>query len=89
MEIKNIIIGHINEVFSREEELSDQRLAICRECPLYKKTALGYVCDPNKYVNMKTGEVSDTKRTGFKGGCNCRLSAKTRLKDAKCPLEKW
>ena len=88
-EIKNIIKGHINEVFKREEELSKARLEICADCPLRTKTAIGYLCDSSKYLNINTGEVSNTARPGFKNGCGCRLAAKTTIKNAKCPLGKW
>ena len=30
-----------------------------------------------------------TKRAGYKNGCGCRLSAKTSLTNAICPVGKW
>lgn len=33
------------------EELQEKRLAICKECPLYKETNYGSVCNNAKYLS--------------------------------------
>lgn len=32
-------------------ELSKRRLEICKQCPLYKETRNGAVCDSSKYIS--------------------------------------
>ena len=69
-------------------ELSEKRLAICKECPLYKESILGPVCDPNKYIN-KDGKVSYLPKPGYKKGCNCLLLRKTINPNNHCIALKW
>jgi len=87
--IKDIIGGHFNELFNREEQLSNERLAICKVCPLYHKSFLGWVCNPDLWLNPQTGDTSYTEKPGYFKGCNCRLHAKTRKPEAHCPSGKW
>lgn len=89
MSIREIVEGHINEAFGSEQDLAESRLAICRACPLMKKKLYGFVCDSTTYLNVETNETSLIRKPGFEKGCGCRLEAKTRLKDSKCPLGKW
>lgn len=84
----DVIDGHIKEMFNKEEELFEFRMKICKECPLYKDTPLGPVCNPNLFIN-KEGEVSKTRKDGFVRGCSCRLGSKTRVSSAKCIVNKW
>ena len=39
----DIISGHVDEALwkKRNEDLSEKRLAVCKECPLYKETPMG------------------------------------------------
>lgn len=85
--IADIIKGHINEFFNKESQLSEERMSICRNCPLFLETALGPICNPNLYI--KGDLVSTHPLEGYKKGCACRLSAKTRLKNDHCPDNKW
>lgn len=90
MNVGQIINGHINEFFNKEQELYNKRIEICKTCPLYKKdNILGYICNPNLYVNPITKETSDEYKPGFYNGCGCRLSAAARTKDKRCPLGFW
>lgn len=90
MEVGKIVKGHVNEFFNKEQELHDKRIKICKECPLYKKdNILGYICNPDLYVNIKTGDTSEDYKPNYVNGCGCRLSASTRVKDKRCPLGKW
>jgi hypothetical protein len=86
----DIIKGHFNEMFDREDELSEERLAICRACPLFLQHKIkGMICNPNLWLDKETNTTSEVYREGMKQGCGCRLAAKTRVADAHCPLEKW
>ena len=57
-------------------------------CPLYSNR-MGGICNNKLWLNINTGDVSTTNKPGYKSGCGCRLSAKTRLAQAKCPVGKW
>lgn len=89
MNVKDIIKGHFKEMLNDEQALSDSRLAICKQCPLLKETAIGLICNSALFLNVETGEVREDEHEGFHRGCGCRLNAKSRLPDAKCPLDKW
>lgn len=88
MELGNIIQGHWNEVIGRNKDISEQRLNICYSCPIYS-ARLGGLCNNKLWLNPNTGDVSTTKKEGYKNGCGCRLQAKTKLPNAVCPLGKW
>jgi len=88
MEVKNIIQGHINEVFNINEDISKNRLKICYRCPLYSNK-LGGICNSRLWLNRNTGDVSVIMKPGYIKGCGCRLRSKTRLPNAKCPVDKW
>lgn len=88
MEIGQIIRGTVNEVLNINEDISKNRLQICYICPLYS-SQLGGTCNNRLWLNVNTGDVSTTKKPGYACGCGCRLTAKTRLPQAKCPIGKW
>lgn len=89
-QIIDIINGHVNEALGKNEDIKDQRMEICKKCPLYKETPMGPVCNPRLYISEtdKT-TVTDRPRVGYKRGCGCRITAKTRLPNAKCVIGKW
>ena len=89
MGLKAIIDGHVKEALGKNQDIFEQRMDICRECPLYKQTAVGPVCNSRLYLDTITGEISETKKPGYKSGCGCRLQAKTRLTYTHCPVGKW
>lgn len=88
MEVKQIIQGHVNELFNINEDISKNRLKICYSCPLYSRK-YGGICNDKLWLNVNTGDVSMDKKPGYKHGCGCRLLAKTRLSNAVCPVGKW
>lgn len=88
-QITDIAKGHYNEILNREEVISKKRLQICKNCPILSDTMFGMMCDSKKYLDPKTNQVSYVAKDGYKKGCGCRLSAKTRVLDAKCPQGKW
>lgn len=88
MEISNIVHGHVNELFGLNKDISEPRLKICYACQLYSPR-LGGVCNNKLWLNPNNGDVSMVSKPGYKNGCGCRLKAKTKLPNAKCPLGKW
>ena len=89
MGITEIIKGHLNEALESNKDLSEERLTICKDCPLFKKKSYGMTCNANLYLNPETNETSFRPKPGFYKGCGCRLKAKTTLEDAHCPAYKW
>lgn len=88
--MKQIINGHVNELFNKEQELYEKRMKICNTCELkVDDRILGPVCSRNKWVNFITGEISEVQKDGFYNGCGCRLKAKLRVREASCPNNKW
>ena len=51
MGLIDIISGHVNEAINKNEDLSEKRLAICKECPLKKHQWVRYVI--LDYILMK------------------------------------
>ena len=88
--MKQIINGHIKELFNQERELYEKRMKICNDCALkVDDKILGPVCSKHKWVNFMTGEVSPVQKDKFYNGCGCRLKAKLRIPEASCPNNKW
>ena len=88
MEVKNIIQGHINEVFNINEDISKNRLKICYRCPLYSNK-LGGICNSRLWLNRNTGDVSIIMKPGYIKGCGCKLLQKTKIPSSTCPANKW
>lgn len=40
---RDIVNGHINEVLGLNKDISQERLKICKTCPLYKNSLEEYV----------------------------------------------
>lgn len=91
MSLKNIIVGHVKELTNDNDELHEKRMAICRACPLFILTAVGPMCNHNRYYDEDTDETYATQNDEESRirGCGCRLNAKTRLEDAICPRKLW
>lgn len=87
--VGQIVQGHINEMMKREQDLSKERLAICKECPLYTNTSFGPICDSKKCYNVTLNHVKSYLDDGYVCGCGCRLKAKSTLVNAQCVLNKW
>lgn len=89
MNIGHIIKGNANAFFGLNKDVSEERMKICRECPLFTKKLGVYICNPNLFLNIKTGDISTKKKNGYKNGCGCIIKSKTSLLEANCPLSKW
>lgn len=79
------------DIFEYMENVYEERLAICKSCPLYKDIAGRAICNPNRYLNTKDlVTVSDIPRIGYKRGCGCLLGkAKLANPNSKCTVGKW
>lgn len=90
MSVNHIASGFYNNLTNKESELHDKRMNVCKSCKLYKiDRLLGKVCNSKLFLNPDTDETSKEYISGYKRGCGCILNAKTRVKDAECPLKKW
>ena len=77
---KGYIVGTINQIIKDPEieALAEERLAICRVCPLFNN----YKCDSARTTTNDKGQLVH--------GCTCNLKKKVRNKNEKCtPLGKW
>lgn len=88
MEIGNIVKGHANELLGLNKNIAEERMKICKECPIYS-SKYGGLCNNKLYFDPETDEVSTTNLIGYVKGCGCRLKAKTTLKHEHCPANKW
>lgn len=88
MQILDIINGHANELLNINNKLSENRMKICRKCPIFKDV-LGGICNSKLWLNPETNEVSTEPKQGFFRGCNCRMQSKTRVPHAVCVAGKW
>ena len=68
----------------RESSIKE-RLAICKECPIY----INDRCNSRFWINPDTDEVSTYARTGFVRGCNCFIAIKAKNPGSHCVAGKW
>ena len=89
-QIEQITEGFYNLLMKKEQELYEDRIAICKTCKIMTDDNIfGPICNSGLYLNPKTNEVITTPAYGFNHGCGCVLSAKARVKEARCPNGKW
>lgn len=88
MNVGSIFKGHIKEILNLSENISSNRLKVCYSCPLYLNK-YGGICNAKLWLNPITGETSTIEKINYKRGCGCRLQAKTRIAEERCPLRKW
>ena len=63
----------------------DERLAICRKCPIFNNGK----CNSNLWLNPDTDEVSTYAKIGYIRGCGCILNVKTKNPHNHCIAGKW
>lgn len=85
--VKEIVEGYTNFFLKREQELGQQRIAYCYECPLYSKQK--DLCDATKCINPETGDIKSFKANGYICGCGCFVKKKVLSPSSHCPLNKW
>jgi len=88
-QVGDIAKGHFKEITNQENKLYEERISICRQCPLISDTSFGEVCDASKCWDTINNQLVKYPGPGIICGCQCRLSAKTRLRNAHCVLNKW
>lgn len=73
------------------ETFIEERLAICKGCPLYlqQNDGFGPICNPRKYLSPDGTKVSWFEKPGWKKGCGCRINMKIGKKNASCVAGKW
>lgn len=89
MSFNQIIEGTINNILNKRNELYNERIKICKECPLVMQGMFGEECNPRLWLNPETNKISKKKIDGYVTGCGCLLRSKTRVESAKCPANKW
>lgn len=67
---------------------ADERLEICKKCPLWEVTTYGVVCNGNLYINEEQ-KTSFIPKEGYVKGCNCKLAYKTKNPNAHCIIKLW
>ncbi len=78
-----MIMGNVND-------LAEERMAICKKCPLYKDDPdRGEICNPNKYLSPDGEKYSYFKKDGWVKGCSCHLPLKWARQNSHCPAKKW
>lgn len=71
------------------EELYNERLEICKNCPLGLETARGLICNPKLYINKEDKtSISKIPKMGYVRGCACLMSTKAKQEYAKCIVGK-
>ena len=88
MQIGTIVQGHVNEFLGLNKNLSEERMKICKVCPIYSNK-LGGICNRKLWLNPNTNKISLEEKDGFIRGCGCRLNAKTTVLEEHCPAKKW
>ena len=70
-------------------DLLEERLAICKQCPLWKVDDFyGPVCNSAKYIAPDGKESSYFKKAGYVKGCGCRLQHKASNPMNHCIVKK-
>lgn len=77
-------------IMENVDDLYENRMKICKECPLYLDSPMGARCNSRLYLSEADKKtVSDRPKLGYKRGCNCMLQRKLRIPSAKCVVGKW
>ena len=63
----------------------DERMKICRECPIYHNGR----CNSNLWINPDTDDVSTHAKIGYVRGCNCYITVKAKNRNNHCIAGKW
>ena len=66
----------------------EERLKICQECPLWKETINGPICNPYKWINPKDGKSSYFPKDGYVKGCACLIMLKYKNPQNHCIIGK-
>ena len=69
--------------------IAQQRINICKQCPLYKKIIGGAMCNNKLWLDPITNKTSTQQEDGYYRGCGCVLTSKWKSIYSHCPLAKW
>lgn len=77
-----------------DEKVYNERLEICKACPLGLETSRGLICNPKLYISKEDGvTTSNVPKIGYVRGCGCLLRSsyggKLKQDYAKCSAGKW
>ena len=73
-----------------DEKLYNERLEICRKCPLGLETSNGLICNSKLYINKEDKEsVSKFPKIGYVRGCSCHMDFKAKHEHSHCIVNKW
>lgn len=87
--VSQIAEGFFNNIMGRQDQLYNERIKICRACPLLKIDSIfGEVCNGSLYIN-KDNKTSKIPKDGYVKGCGCVMASKTRVDQAHCVINKW
>ena len=86
-QVKQIAEGWTNYALGREQELSESRMKICRECPLYNEEK--DTCDGKRCWDKVNQKLVDYPGKNIVCGCNCYMSAASKSRSKKCILDRW
>lgn len=75
MSLTNILKGWINDAYRGNHQIEELARERGRIC---------FTCPVNTKQNRDLGTC-----TTAKGGCGCPITKKIRVKNEKCPLNKW
>lgn len=89
---RQIISGHYNEVIDFFKLTADDkkiifffRENICNLCPVKSNN----FCDKDKWIHPESRKIRYSFKKNYIRGCGCRLTAKQKANNAKCPAGFW
>lgn len=88
LNVKQIAEGWVNDALKLEQDLYNQRIPICKNCPLYSESKLGPMCDAKKCIDGNE-VLSSYPGNGKTCGCGCFIEKKVRVKNSKCVRGLW
>lgn len=86
-QLGQIAEGWSNYALGREKELSESRMKICIQCPLYNKEK--DTCDSKKCWDKENEKLVDYPGRNIVCGCGCYMQKKTSSPSSHCVLGKW
>lgn len=67
----------------------EERLNICKKCPLWTETEYGPICNSNLYISKDGKKTSHFPKLGYVQGCNCKLNYKVLNPLNHCVINLW
>lgn len=68
---------------------TQERINICRNCPIIRQTEFGLKCDDRKWISPDGKQGSFFKKDGWKRGCGCLIAQKSRNSNNHCIINLW